>query len=198
MTDDAYPVHSPRPVEDRREVGRLINKRNPGLRRALSQLERMMGYGNKARASIPFTRAEHQGRSIEEINTAVKILSLNSKGTRILHKIIAYGIEEYLADDRIVCAHCEEPVDGYQVSAGPDKGEMTYWHRSTGSLMCLDGEAEVELLQGGARQPSGPSGRLGEPGGAWRVLRLTIRKARRCLHLSLVCPRSRRRFWPGG
>lgn len=151
MTDDAYPVHSPRPVEDRREVGRLINKRNPGLRRALSQLERMMGYGNKARASIPFTRAEHQGRSIEEINTAVKILSLNSKGTRILHKIIAYGIEEYLADDRIVCAHCEEPVDGYQVSAGPDKGEMTYWHRSTGSLMCLDGEAEVELLQGGGR-----------------------------------------------
>lgn len=145
MTEKYTPAYLHRTNEQKQIVNREIGLRNPGLVQVLQQLRVMMGPESTTRADIPIERVESadNGLTLEDLNTNVRVYARNAKGVRVLHKIIAYGVAEYLADDSIVC-YCGEAIDGYKVTAGAAKGQRIWWHRATGSEPCADGDGVAE------------------------------------------------------
>lgn len=137
------PAFMDRTPKQRRLVNELVEQRNPGLLAAVYQTTRVLGSENRAFVDIPFERADPSA-PLDRIGTVVSLLARDRKGVRILHKILAYGLEEYAADDRVRCAHCGTAIDGYPVTVNPQNGiEETWWHRATGYLLCANQETKA-------------------------------------------------------
>lgn len=125
--------------EQKKQVSALINQRDPGLRGLLHKLHTIMGAESWARADIPFERAMAAGHPMENIATNVQITGKTARNVSVLRRILALGLDAYLAEEGVRCVNCRLVLDSCRVQANPKEGgEVAWWHRATGLMFCED------------------------------------------------------------